>query len=158
METIENVLQNTNDIEKMKEMYTYARTEPISSVEKPLIRPIQEKTKNEERGEVNGQIQAKNKGKEPVMENFHTLGNLGNILSWGDQQFLELVNEVVEVQAISYDRKRKMVVKRISKKRRLTLDNDVVVTMKENLFDTKKAKVNKLLGEWMAIIDAPLTE
>jgi hypothetical protein len=85
------------------------------------------------------------KVKNLAMENFHTLGRIGNILSRGDQQILEPVDEVENVQAIAYDRKRQVVVKRKSRKRKLTLDSVVVVTIEETLFDTKKAKVSEFL-------------
>jgi hypothetical protein len=68
------------------------------------------------------------KGKETALEHFHTPGNLGNFLTWGDQLIPEPVDEVVDVQAISYDRKRQVVVRRTGKKRRITLDNVVMIT------------------------------
>jgi hypothetical protein len=68
------------------------------------------------------------KGKEPTMEHFYTSGSLGNTLSWGDQQILEPVDEVVDVQAISYDKKRKAIMKRTVKRRRSNLDNTLFVT------------------------------
>jgi hypothetical protein len=71
------------------------------------------------------------KGKEPVMEHFYTSGSLGNTLSWGDQQIPEPVDEVVDVQAISYDKKRKAVMKRTVKRRRFTLDSTMFVTTKK---------------------------
>jgi hypothetical protein len=41
-------------------------------------------------------------------------------------------------------------VKRTSRKRKLTLDNVVIVTTKETMFDAKKSKVSELLGkEWI---------
>jgi hypothetical protein len=43
------------------------------------------------------------KGKETMLEHFHTPGSLGNVLTWGDQPIPEPVDEVVDVQAISYD-------------------------------------------------------
>jgi hypothetical protein len=36
--------------------------------------------------------------------------------------------KVVDIQAISYDRKRKSIMKRTTKKRRLTLDRSVLIT------------------------------
>jgi hypothetical protein len=91
------------------------------------------------------------KGKEPTLEHFHTLGSLDNAISWGDQQFLEPVDEVADVHAITYDRKRQVVVKRTNKKRRLTLDNVVMITTEETLLDARRSKVSKLLGARMAI-------
>jgi hypothetical protein len=85
-----------------------------------------------EKRKFSSQIPTTDKGKEPVLEQFHTLGSLGNILSWGDQHIPELVDEVVDVHAIAYDRKRQVVVKRNSKKRRLTLDSVVVITIEGN--------------------------
>jgi hypothetical protein len=50
------------------------------------------------------------------MEHLYTLGSLGNTLSWGDQQIPEPVDEIADVQAIAYDRKRKFMMKRMVKK------------------------------------------
>jgi hypothetical protein len=96
------------------------------------------------------------KGKEPVMEHFYTLGSLGNTLSWGDQQIPEPVDEVFDVKAISYDKKRKAMMKRTVKRRRFTLDSTMFVTTEETLFDTKNTKVSEFLGVGMAITDATL--
>jgi hypothetical protein len=59
---------------------------------------------------------------EPDLEQVYTTGNLGNTLTWGDQQIPELVDEVADIYVISYDRKRKAIIKRTTKKRRITLD------------------------------------
>jgi hypothetical protein len=77
-------------------------------------------------------------------------------LSWGDQQILEPVDEIADMQAISYDRKRKSMMKRTVKKRKLTLDNTLFITMEETLFDTEHAKMTELIGAGMAITDATL--
>jgi hypothetical protein len=45
---------------------------------------------------------------EDTMEHLYTPGSLGNTLSWGDQQIPEPVDEIADVQAIAYDRKRKL--------------------------------------------------
>jgi len=68
------------------------------------------------------------KGKEPAMEHFYMAGSLGSTLSWGDQQILEHVDEVIDVWVVSYDNKRKAVMKRTVKRRRFTLDNTLFVT------------------------------
>jgi hypothetical protein len=67
------------------------------------------------------------------------------MLSWGDQQIQESIDEVENFHAISYDKKRQVVVKRIRKKRRITIDSAVVITTKETLLDTRKSKVSELL-------------
>jgi hypothetical protein len=56
------------------------------------------------------------KGKETILEHFHTLINLGNTLSWGDQPIPDSMDEVVDVQSIAYDRKIQLVVKRMEKR------------------------------------------
>jgi hypothetical protein len=53
---------------------------------------------------------------EPDLEQVYTIGSLGNILTWGDQQIPELVDKVAYIYAISYDRKRKSIVQRTAKK------------------------------------------
>jgi hypothetical protein len=60
------------------------------------------------------------------------------------------------VQAIAYDRNRKVVMKRKVKKRKLTLDSTLFITMEETLFDTEHAKMTELIGDGMAITDATL--
>jgi hypothetical protein len=42
---------------------------------------------------------------EPSLEHIYTVGSLGNMLTWGDQQIPEPMDEVVDIQAISYDRR-----------------------------------------------------
>jgi hypothetical protein len=71
---------------------------------------------------------------------------LSNAISWGDQPIPEPVDEVVDVQEITYDRKRQVIVRRTGKKRRLTLDNVVMITMEETLLDARQSKVSELLG------------
>jgi hypothetical protein len=97
--------------------------------------PRQPSTTHEQEEKVNHQKPGINKGKEPTLEHFHTPGSLGNALSWGDQPIPEPVDEVVDVQAIAYDRKRQVVVRRTNKKRRLTLDSVVMITIEETLLD-----------------------
>jgi hypothetical protein len=93
---------------------------------------------------------------EPSLEHIYTIGSLGNTLTWGDQQIPELVDEVVDIQAISYDRKRKSIMKRTTKKRRLTLDSSILITTEEKLISTEHAKTSELIGAGMEITDATL--
>jgi hypothetical protein len=73
---------------------------------------------------------------EPVLEQIHTTGSLGNTLTLGEQQIPEPVDEVADIQVICYDRKRKVVMKRTTKKRRLMLDSSILITMEEKLLST----------------------
>jgi hypothetical protein len=41
------------------------------------------------------------------LEQIYTIRSLGNILTWGDQQIPEPMDEVINIHAITYDRKRK---------------------------------------------------
>jgi len=75
------------------------------------------------------------------------------MISWGDQPIMEHVYEVVDVQEIYYDKKRKVVVRRTKNKRRLTLDNVVIISMEETLLD---ARNSNLLGVGMAISSATI--
>ena len=75
--------------------------------------------------------------KEPAMEYLYTVRSLVSTLSWGDQQIPEPVDEVVDIQEISYDKKRKAMMRRTIKKRKLTLDNTLLITTEETLFDTE---------------------
>jgi hypothetical protein len=83
-------------------------------------------------------------------------GSLGNTLTWGDQQIPEPVDEIIDIQVITYDRKRKVVMRRTTKKRRLTLDSTLLITTEETLLDTENAKMTELIGAGMAITDATL--
>jgi hypothetical protein len=60
--------------------------------------------------------------REPAIEHLYTAGSLGGTLPWGDQQIPKLVYEVVNIQEISYDMKRKVVMRREIKKRYITLE------------------------------------
>jgi ClpP class serine protease len=66
------------------------------------------------------------------------------------------VDEVDDIQAISYDQKRKSIMKRITKKRRLTLDRSILITTEEKLISTDHAKTSELIDAWMEITDATL--
>jgi exosome complex RNA-binding protein Rrp42 (RNase PH superfamily) len=63
---------------------------------------------------------------------------------------------VVDIQAISYDRKSKAIMKRTTKKRRLMLDSSILITMEEKMLNTKHAKTFELIGVGMVITDATL--
>jgi hypothetical protein len=69
------------------------------------------------------------------LEHFNTPIILVNALSWGDQPILEIVDEVVNVEAIAYDSKIQLVVKRTGKKRRITLYSVVMITTEETLLN-----------------------
>jgi hypothetical protein len=96
------------------------------------------------------------RGRETIMEHLFTTGSLGNNLSWGDQQIPEPAKEAVDIHAIAYDRKRKVVMKRTIRKKKLTLDSTLFITTEETLFDTKSAKMIDLIGARMTITDATL--
>jgi hypothetical protein len=81
---------------------------------------------------------------------------VGNTLTWGEQQIPEPVDEVADIQAIAYDRERKFIMKRTTKKRRLTLDNLILIATKEKFLNIEHAKTSELIGTRMAITDATL--
>jgi hypothetical protein len=76
---------------------------------------------------------------EPDLEKVYTISNLGNTLTWGDQQIPESVDEVENIYAISYDQKRKAIVQRTTKKRRIIMDRSILITTEENLTNTVDA-------------------
>jgi hypothetical protein len=84
------------------------------------------------------------------------IGSLRNTLPWGDQQIPEPVDEVANIQEISYDRKRKVVMRRKINKMKLMLDSILFITTEETLFDTESAKMTELIRAGMAINDATL--
>jgi len=63
------------------------------------------------------------------LEQIYTIGSLGNMLTWGDQQIPEPVDEVADIHAIAYDWKRKVIMQRTKKKRRITLDRSILITI-----------------------------
>jgi hypothetical protein len=64
------------------------------------------------------------------------------------------VEEVVDLESFSYDKKKKSIVKRTHRKRKTTLDNGVLCTSEEVIIDTKKAKMSQLYSTGMAISHA----
>jgi hypothetical protein len=96
------------------------------------------------------------KGKVPILENFHTPESIGNVLAWGDQQILELVYEFVDIQAITYDRKRQILVRRTSRERNLTLDISMVIIIEETLLEAKKDKLSEMLVAGMSVSHATI--
>jgi hypothetical protein len=59
-------------------------------------------------------------------------------------------------QSISYDLKRKSIMKRTTKKRRLTLDCSILITTEEKLISTEHSKTFEIIGVGMAITYATL--
>jgi hypothetical protein len=68
------------------------------------------------------------------MEHLYMERILGNTLSWGDQPILEPVDEVINIQEISYDGKRKDAMRRTIKKMNLMLDRTLFITIEETLY------------------------
>jgi hypothetical protein len=93
---------------------------------------------------------------EPVLDKIYTAGILGNTLTWGDQQILDPMDEVANIHVISYDRNRKAIIRRTTKKGSLTLDSMILITTKENLLITENANTSKLIIAGMAITNATL--
>jgi hypothetical protein len=57
---------------------------------------------------------------------------------------------------ISYDRKRKSIIRRKTKKRRLTLDSVILIIIEEKLLSTKNANTSMLIDTGMSITNATL--
>jgi hypothetical protein len=66
------------------------------------------------------------------------------------------MDEVADIHAIAYDWKRKDIVQRTTKKRRITLDRSILITMEETLINTEHSKTYELLGAGMEITYATL--
>jgi hypothetical protein len=64
---------------------------------------------------------------EPNIEQVYTIDSLGNMLTWGDRQIPEPVDEVADIYAISYNQKRKAIMQRTEKRRRIMLDHSILV-------------------------------
>ena len=71
---------------------------------------------------------------------------MGNNFTWGDQQIPDLVDEVADMYAISYDQKRKAIIQRTAKKRRITLDQSIIVVIEEKLINTTDTRMSELIG------------
>ena len=82
--------------------------------------------------------------------------NLGNTVTWRDQQVPKPMDKVDDIYVISYDRKRKAIIQRTTKKRRITLDHSILIGTKENLINTENARTSKLLSVGMVLLDATL--
>jgi hypothetical protein len=87
------------------------------------------------------------------IEQLYTTDSLGNMLTWGNQQIPELVDEVADIYAISYDQKRKAIMQRTTKKGKITVDHYILVTTEENLINTIDARTSELIGMGRAISD-----
>jgi hypothetical protein len=93
---------------------------------------------------------------EPILEQLYTIESLGNMLTWGDQQIPEPMDEVVDIQAISYDWKMKSIMKRTTKNRRLSMDCSIIIITEEKLINTEHAETFELIKRGMEIIYATL--
>jgi hypothetical protein len=78
------------------------------------------------------------------------------MLTWGDQQILEPMDEVADIQAIFYDQKRKYIMNRTTKKRRITLYHSILITTEEKLINTEHAKTSELIDSGMEITNSTL--
>lgn len=90
------------------------------------------------------------------MEKFHTIGSLEFFLAWGDQPILELLEEIVDLESIVYNRRRQAIVNKTHKGRRVDVDSVVLCTTEETLFDIRRVKLNKLLSTGVAILHATI--
>jgi hypothetical protein len=82
--------------------------------------------------------------------------SLGNMLTWGDKLISKPMDEVDNIHAIDYDKKRKSIIQRTTKKRRITLDLSILITTTEHLIDTKHAKISELISTGRVITDGTL--
>jgi hypothetical protein len=92
--------------------------------------------------------------REPTPEQIYTAGSLRNNLTWGDQQIPEPIDEVADIYAISYDQKWKAIIQRTAKRRRITLDQSIVVTTEENLISTVGTRTSELISVGNVLSDA----
>jgi hypothetical protein len=68
------------------------------------------------------------------------------------------MDEVADIHAIAYDWKRKDIMYRTTKKRRITLDHSILITMEEKLINTEHAKTSELIDVGMEIKMPPWIE
>jgi len=93
---------------------------------------------------------------EPSIEQIYTIVRLGNMLTCGDQQISESMDEFSDMHSISYDWKRKYIIQRTTKKRGITLYHSIIITTEEKMINTEHSKTFELIGVGMAITDATL--
>jgi hypothetical protein len=93
------------------------------------------------------QLEAKLSGhmeevQEPNLEHIYTVGSLGNMLTCGEQKIPEPMDEVIDIQDIAYDLKRRAIMKITTKKMRITMDISILITTEEKLISTEHAKTS----------------
>jgi hypothetical protein len=115
--------------------------------------PLDTQVPNKHQEEV-GPSEQNKEVQESDLEQIYTTDSLGNMLTWGDQQIPEPVDEVADIYAISYDQKRKAIVQRTAKKRKITVDHSILVTTEESLINTTDARTSELIGMGRALSDA----
>jgi hypothetical protein len=91
---------------------------------------------------------------EPNLKQIYTAGSLGNNLKWGEQQIPDPIDEVADIYAISYDQKRKDIIKRTAKKRRITMDQSIIVITGDKLIDTADTCTSELIGVGKSLSEA----
>jgi hypothetical protein len=74
----------------------------------------------------------------------------------GGSKIPKPMDEVADIHAIAYDRKRKAIIQRTTKKRRITLYHSILITTKEHLINTGHAKTYELIGVGMKITNSTL--
>jgi hypothetical protein len=79
---------------------------------------------------------------EPSPKKIYTIESLRNMLTWGDQQIHEPVDEFANIHAISYDQKMKAIMQRTTKKWRITLYHNILITLEENMINTEHGKTS----------------
>jgi len=80
-----------------------------------------------------------------MMEQFHTPDSMKNILSWGDHPIPHLVDEVVDLNSLAYDQKRKSIIRRTQRKRKLIVDSGILCTFEEVIIYAKMNRISELV-------------
>jgi hypothetical protein len=96
------------------------------------------------------------KGKDIVVEQFHTPGSFHNSLAWGDRNIPEPIEELDDLKSIAYNWLRKVIVRRMQERKRVDVDNFLIYTIEEPLLNTRKAKLNELVAEGVEISHATI--
>jgi hypothetical protein len=60
------------------------------------------------------------------------------------------------IHTISYDRRRKAIIQRTTKKRRISLDRSILITTEEDFINMQNARTSKIIDVGRAISDATL--
>jgi hypothetical protein len=91
-----------------------------------------------------------------MLQYFHTPESFQNVLSWGNRQIPYPIEELVDLESISYNRWRQAIVRIKQKRKRVYVDIVVVYMTEEPLFDMKSINLIELVAAGVEISHATI--